>query len=296
VAAAKQAKVVVLVLGTLGWDSMNQGDNPNPNSFEREGHDRTSIALTPNQYVLAEAVARSGTPVVCVLIHGGSIQLGSLLKSCTAVVDAWFPGQQGGAGFADVLFGKVNPAGRSPQTFYSSDAELPPLGNMDLYAGNGTTYRYYRNTPVVPFGAGLSYTTFTYSNLRVDRSTVGPCDSVALTVDIKNTGKVDGDEVVQVYVKTPGASVPAPRVRLSDFERVHIPAGETAIVTLTITPKYHYVVFDSGKDNYWTPTMKVEAGPFEIYIGGGQPDYTAGVLNSTVHVSSTATISTQFKC
>ena len=136
VAAAATAQLSVVVLGTLGWDRLNPGDNPNPNAYEREGHDRTSIALAGQQYDLATALAKTGTPLLCVLIHGGSLKLGSLLDDCTAIVDTWFPGQQGGAGFADLIFGKASAGGRSPQTYYRDDSELPKLGNMDVYASN----------------------------------------------------------------------------------------------------------------------------------------------------------------
>ena len=157
ISAAAKAKVVVLALGTVLCNDITAGtvgcnDVPlDPNAFEREGHDRPSISLAGNQYALATALASSGTPLLCVLIHGGSIKLGSLLDDCLAIVDAWVPGQQGGAGLADVIFGKVSPAGRSPQTYYADDAELPRQGNMDLYAGRGTTYRYYRGKPTIPF-------------------------------------------------------------------------------------------------------------------------------------------------
>ena len=149
------------VLGTLGWDRLDAGAHADPDAYEREGHDRKTIRLAGNQYLLATALseARTKTPLVCVLLHGGSIELGSLLTSCTAIVDVWFPGQQGGAGFADVLFGRSthSPAARAPQTFYASDSDLPKIGNMDLYAGNGTTYRYYKGQrPAIPFGFGLS--------------------------------------------------------------------------------------------------------------------------------------------
>ena len=198
-AAAGKASVAVVVLGTLGWDDMQVGADADPNSYEREGHDRTSISLAGNQYKLATAIAKSGTPVVCALIHGGSIALSSLLTDCTAIVDCWFPGQQGGAGFADLIFGKVAGGGRSPQTYYESDAELPPLGNMDLYKGKGTTYRYYSGKPTIPFGFGLSYTSFSYSALTVNASSISHCDSIGVTVTVSNTGDVDGDEVVQLY-------------------------------------------------------------------------------------------------
>lgn len=199
-AVADKAKLTVLVLGLLGWDNQKDGPNPDPNGCEHEGHDRTSIALPANQYKLASALAAPGSPpLLCALIHGGSIKLGSLLDDCTAIVDAWYPGQQGGAGFADVIFGKVAAAGRSPQTYYSDDSELPKLGNMDLYAGQGTTYRYYSGKPTIPFGFGLSYSTFEYKNLKLNATSIGHCDSVAVSVDVTNTGAVDSDEVVQMY-------------------------------------------------------------------------------------------------
>lgn len=285
----------MVVLGTLGWDRLDAGPNADPNSYEREGHDRTSIALTANQYVLAEKLAATGTPLICVLIHGGSIQLGSLLRSCTAIVDAWFPGQQGGAGVADVLFGKVNPAGRSPQTFYSSDAELPPLGNMDVYAGKGTTYRYYRGTPDIAFGSGLSYTTFSYSKLALGAQRIGGCDTLKLSVDVTNTGTLDGEEVVQVYVKTSSSAVPTPRIRLADFERVAIRVGETVSVALEVTPKYHCVIEDNGKDGFWAPKIRVDAGTVEVYVGGGQPD-VVDVLSANVEVTTAAQLTTEYKC
>eukprot|EP00039_Didymoeca_costata_P007118 m.96434 g.96434 ORF g.96434 m.96434 type:complete len:835 (+) comp13547_c1_seq2:207-2711(+) len=295
---AKQAKVSFVVLGTLGWDRLDAGDNANPNAWEREGHDRISLALPSNQYKLAEALSpeKTGTPLVCVLIHGGSIILGSLLDSCTAIVDAYFPGQQGGAGFADVVFGKVSPAGRSPQTYYKSDEELPPLGNMDLYAKNGTTYRYYTGKPVVPFGFGLSYSTFKYSDLAVDKKQLSPCDTLHVTVSVTNTGQVDSDEVVQVYIKTPETTVPAPRIRMADFTRVFVEKGSTKQVRLAVTPKYFYVVKENGKSDFWDPSLMVEKGTLQIFVGGGQPDYTEGVLKTSVDITASAKLSKLYSC
>ena len=114
----------------------------------------------------------------------------------------------------------MSPSGRSPQTFYSSDAELPKtIAEYDLYAGKGTTYRYYTGTPDVHFGFGLSYTTFAYANIRANASAVGPCDTVAVSVDVRNTGSAVADEVVQLYVTTPGLAVPAPLKRLAVRDR-----------------------------------------------------------------------------
>ena len=296
VAAAKTAKLAVVVLGTLGWDRQNDGADPSPNAYEREGHDRTSIALAGNQYELAAELAASGTPVICVLMHGGSIELGSLLEDCTAIVDTWFPGQQGGAGFADLLFGKVSAGGRSPQTYYKDDAELPPLGNMDLYQGKGTTYRYYSGKPVIPFGFGLSFTAFSYSNLQLSASSIGHCDSVKVTVTVTNTGERDGDEVVQLYVKTPGASVKAPRIRLADFTRITIPTRGSAIVELEVSPKYHSVVMSEKSTSFWHPSIMIEAGRFELHVGGGQPELTAGTLSANVDVREAGALNTRYRC
>ena len=251
------------------------------------------------QYKLASDLAgnRAKSPLLCVLIHGGSIKLGSLLDDCTAIVDAWYPGQQGGAGFADVVFGKVNPAGRSPQTYYSDDSELPKLGNMDLYQGQGTTYRYYSGKPTIPFGFGLSYTTFKYSNLKVNASSIGHCDTVKVSVDVSNSvDGVDGDEVVQLYVKTPGVSVKAPRIRLADFARVPVATGQTVTVELELTPKYFSVVKDEGDASFWVPSIAVEAGTLSLHVGGGQPNFTKGVLSTTVTVKDSGALTTQYRC
>eukprot|EP01051_Picozoa_sp_SAG22_P009236 SAG22_NODE_755_length_7442_cov_2.270598_4_plen_304_part_00 len=286
--------------GTIGCNDITQNidveSDRDPNAYEREGHDRTSIALAGNQYALAAALAKSGTPVLCVLIHGGSIKLGSLREDCTAIVDAWFPGQQGGAGLADVVFGKVSPAGRSPQTFYADDSDLPAEGDMDLYAGLGTTYRYFRGQPTIPFGFGLSYTTFRYTGLTLNTTAIDHCESVGATVVVTNTGKVDSDEVVQLYVKTPNATVEAPRVRLADFARVHIAAGATATVLLVVHPKYFSVVKNEGTNSFWTPSIEVEAGALAIHAGGGQPDFTDGVLSASVVVKAGGALSTEYKC
>ncbi len=155
-----------------------------------------------------------------------------------------YPGSQGAYGFADVIFGKVNPVGRATVTYYSSTSDLPTPGEMDEYAGNGVTYRYYKGDGVVfPFGHGLSYTTFAYSNLKLNSSTsIAGCDVVQVTVTVQNTGKLDGDEVVQMYVNQPKATVAVPQSRLADFERVTIAAGASVDVNLVLTPRYHSVM------------------------------------------------------
>lgn len=278
VAAVKAARVAVVVLGT-------KHDCDDPVACEAEGHDRTSIEFAGQQLALAAALARTGTPLVCVLVHGGSMAMRSLLDDCDAIVDTWFPGAQGGNALADVLFGHVNPAGRAPQTFYRANSDLPAMGVMDLY-NPGITYRYFKKPVDIPFGFGLSYTTFAYSNLVINASTIRACDNVLVSVTITNTGNRDGDEVVQLYVRQPNASVPVPQVRLAAFDRVSISAGHSARVNLILLAKYRFVVPDSA--TMWDPQTRVEAGYVTLSVGGGQPDYYKGTLTASVLVSDSA--------
>ena len=212
------------------------------------------------------------------------MELASLLTDCDAIVDTWFPGAQGGNGFADVLFGVVSPAGRTPQTFYQSNNDLPGMDNMDVY-NPGITYRYWKKNVSLPFGFGLSYTTFSYSDISVSNDSPAACDTIYVSVLVKNTGTRDSDEVVQLYVKQLIPSAPVPIVRLGDFSRIHIPAGHTVLVTLVLTPEFHTTILDS--DNFWEPNIVVEQGPLFLFVGGGQPAFFDGGVNTTVIVSNT---------
>ena len=181
-----------------------------------------------------------------------------VLSALDAIVDAWQPGIGGSAAIASAIFGDFSPAGRTPVTWYKATDQLPPMTDMSFYpappsavlpqGSNGLTYRHFNNnTPAgvhYPFGYGLSYTTFTYGALAVNGSVFGPCDSVGLAVAVTNAGAMDSDEVVQVYVSQPDASVPAPRIRLAAFARVHIRAGQTVTVPLAIQPDSHTVILD----------------------------------------------------
>ena len=205
VSIAKAAKATVLVLGTR-VAGHNRQDPAGPClskvACEGEGHDRNSTAFAGHQYALAAALAPvSHGRLICVFVHGGAMALDSLATDCDAILDAGFPGTQGGNGLADVIFGGFSPAGRAAVTWYGGDlnSDLPPYGEMDLYPipgiSKGITYRHYTAKPAVAFGEGLSYTQFAYSNLRINASLIGACDTVGVLVDVENTGAVDSDEV-----------------------------------------------------------------------------------------------------
>jgi beta-glucosidase len=262
---AKQADAVVMVVGIDG-------------SQEGEGRDRTSIELPAVQEAMVRALARAAgsKPVVLVNCSGSAIALNWANDNVPAILQAWYPGQRGDA-VADVLFGKVNPAGRLPITFYRSTADLPEFTD---YAMVDRTYRYFTKPVLYPFGHGLSYTSFAYSRLSAPAKS-GTGDDVKVSVMVKNTGKVDGDEVVQLYINrnVPAidrASLPAvektsdaqatlaatPRKTLVGFRRVPLKAGESRTVTFNITTQQLSLVV--GKDG----RREVRPEKLQLQVGG----------------------------
>jgi beta-glucosidase len=235
--------------------------------------------------------AKTTGPLICLLVHGGAVALGQAADACDAILDLWVPGQMAGSALADIIFGAVSPAGRSPITFYSSTADLPPMGDFNEYpheGSNGITYRYYRGpSPTFRFGFGLSYTTFSYENLSAP-SHASPCDKITLSVTVRNTGGHTSDEVVQVYASVPNATVPAPTIRLVAFQRVRdIAPGSHAEVKLTVEPESHAVVYDSSSPYHGN--LQVEAGPLQLFVGGSQPSDGAS-LKANVVIDSTASV------
>ena len=222
VEAARTSDVAVVFLGLA--------DNSSG-----EGQDRPNIDLPADQEALIEAVVAANPRTVVVLVSGGPLTVEWIAAHVPAVVEAWYPGEQGGAAIADVLFGKVNPAGRLPLTFYRSDADL--LDIHDYEVAHGRTYQYFRGDVLYPFGFGLSYTHFAYAGLRLDRKSVKGGEGLKATVEVTNRGAVDGDEVVQLYVR-PGAPIEGePIRRLAAFKRVSVAKGKTVTVTLDVAPE-----------------------------------------------------------
>jgi beta-glucosidase len=240
------------------------------------GGDRTSLDIPEVQENLMKQIQSLGKPVVLVIFSGSALAVNWEDKNIPAILEAWYPGQAGGTAIADVLFGEYNPGGRLPVTFYKSVDDLPPF---DDYNMKGRTYRYFEGEPLYQFGYGLSYTTFSYENLTVDKQCKA-CESVELTVDVKNTGKMAGDEVVQIYLKNLTATVPVPKYTLVGFKRVYLQPRETRKVAVSV-PSRAFSIINDQNERVTVP------GRFEIYAGGKQP-FTAkgkpapGVLKAEI--------------
>lgn len=243
--------------------------------------DRESIGLPAVQESLLQQVFALGKPVVLVLLNGGPLSIPWADAYLPAILEAWYPGEEGGAAIADVLFGDYNPAGRLPVTVYRSLDDLPPFDDYHL---PGRTYRYFDGLPLYPFGYGLSYTRFAYRGLRVDAKRFVVGEPVTLTVEVENVGERAGDEVVQVYVRAVGAPDYAPRHSLQAFRRIHLEPGAAQRVTLTLDGRQFSLVDEDG-------VRWIRPGKYEIFAGGGQPGYTETV-STTITLSGEPVICT----
>ena len=256
-AIAKQADVVVLV---LGLSQRLEGEEMPIKVDGFEGGDRTHLKLPQTQRDLMKAVAETGKPVILVLLNGSALAVNWADENLAAIISAGYPGQEGGSAVADVLFGDYNPAGRLPVTYYKSVDQLPAFEEYDM---EGRTYKYFEGEPLYPFGFGLSYTTFEYSNLKVvKKAKVG----TGLTVKVKvtNTGKVAGEEVVQLYLKDEEASTTRPKLQLEGFNRIYLNAGESKTIEFNLDARQFSMIGINDK-------RVIEPGWFTVSVGGGQP-------------------------
>lgn len=229
-----------------------------------KGGDRTDIALPAAQENLLKALKATGKPVVYVNMSGSAVALNWEQENIPAILQAWYPGEEGGDAIADVLFGDYNPAGRLPVTFYKSVKDLPPFEDYNM---KGRTYKYFTGKPLYPFGFGLSYSSFRYSNLQLAKESPSG-KNLTVKVDVENTGKMDGDEVVQLYIKHVKTMLPVPLISLQGFRRIHLKAGEKTTVTFTLTPRQLSMIDDAYQ--------RVEMpGEIQINLGGSQPDANA---------------------
>ena len=234
--------------------------------------DRTNIEIPKVQQEMVKALKATGKPVVYVLCTGSALALNWEDANIDAILNAWYGGQEAGTAVADILFGDYNPSGRLPVTFYKSIDQLP---DFEDYSMKGRTYRYMTETPLYPFGYGLSYTNFAYRNAKLSSGKITKDQSVTLTFDIANTGKMDGDEVAQIYIKNPN-DPEGPIKALKAFLRVHVKAGDSQEVNIELTPE----AFHSFNDN--TQTMEVRPGKYQILYGGSSDEKALERLELTI--------------
>ena len=239
-------------------------------SLETKGFDhgdRTLIELPDTQIETLRAMLETGTPVVYVQLAGSAIALDGLEDELPAILMGWYPGQRGGNAVAEVLFGDYNPAGRLPVTFYKSTADLGEFTDYAMAGGPGKTYRYFKGEPLYPFGHGLSYTTFDYSNLRVSPAQIDAHGEFMVSIDIKNTGDRAGEEVVQLYVRDVESSLPMPIKQLRGFQRIALEKGEQKTVIFKLHAETDLCYYDATRQQY-----SVEPGAFEIQLGASSTD------------------------
>jgi beta-glucosidase len=248
VAVAQKADIAVITAGI----------------HEGEFQDRALLGLPGYQEELIQAVAATGKPVVVVLTGGSAITMSSWINKVAGIVDVWYPGEEGGHAVADVLFGDYNPAGRLPITFPVHEGQLPLVYNHKP-TGRGDDYHNLSGQPLFPFGYGLSYTQFEYSNLQLDDKIIAASASTAVRCTIKNAGSRAGDEVVQLYTRDLLASVARPVMELKGFQRIHLEPGESKEVVFAITPGMLQML---NKEMQWV----VEPGDFSIMIGASSKD------------------------
>jgi len=268
-AAAKDADVVVAVVGIT---SQLEGEEMKVSEEGFQGGDRTSLDLPKPEEALVEALAGTGKPLVVVLMNGSALSVSWAKEHANAILEAWYSGEEGGAAVAETLSGKNNPAGRLPVTFYTGVSQLP---HFEDYSMKGRTYRYFDGKPLYPFGYGLSYSSFSYGGLKVPAS-VKAGDSMTAQVTVINSGKVAGDEVVQLYLRFPKVAG-APLKALRGFKRVHIEPGASQEVSFALKDRDLSMVTEAGEP-------MVPEGEFGVSIGGGQPGTDAPAVAGTFKV------------
>jgi len=279
--AVEQADVIVAVLGLAGE---LEGEEMPINVPGFSGGDRTSLDLPQAQLDLLKSLVASGKPVVLVLMNGSALSVNWADEHVKAILEAWYPGEEGGTAVAQALAGDFSPGGKLPLTFYKSVDQIPPFEDYNM---KGRTYRYFTGEPLYPFGYGLSYTSFEYSNLSFDKNSLAAPDDLNASVDVKNTGQVAGDEVVELYLTHPGVEGAALR-SLAGFRRVHIEPGQTQHVELAVPNRQLSVVDANG-------TRKIVPGELEVWVGGGQPATREGLpkpagISGSVRIEGEATL------
>ncbi len=274
VKTAQQADAVVAFVGIM---RNLEGEEMPVKLPGFQGGDRTDLALPAVQQQLLEAVAATGKPLVVVLMSGSAMAVNWAQEHAAAILEAWYPGEEGGQAIADTLAGVNNPAGRLPVTFYASVDQLPTFTD---YSMQNRTYRYFQGKPLYAFGYGLSYSTFEYSNLKLSTAQLPAGAPLTVQADVRNASKVAGDEVAELYLEFP--STPgAPARALRGFARVHLLPGETRHVTYTLKPRDLSMVNEQGGH-------VVAPGQYTVFVGGSQPGETAKGVKGKLTINGEA--------
>ncbi len=266
---ARKADLVIFVGGITADYEGEAGDTGADGYGGFASGDRTTIHLPKVQSDCMKALKKAKKPLIFVNMSGSAMTMNWEKQNADAIIQAWYGGQSGGTAIVDIITGKYNPSGRMPLTTYTSDADLP---DFEDYSMANRTYRYFTGTPSYPFGYGLSFTKFEYSNIEAPKVILGG-DQAKVKVSVSNTGGVDGDEVVQLYVSHLGKNTMTPIRALKGFKRISLKAGETQTVEFTLTPEDLALTDHRGN-------QKMTPGVCEVFIGGGQPSWSEGAKTS----------------
>ena len=261
--AVKAAQQSDLVIAMVGLSPELEGEEMKVQIEGFAGGDRSDIKLPASQVDMLTKVAATGKPIVVVLLNGSALAVPYAEAHANAILEAWYPGEFGGQAIANTLVGRNNPAGRLPVTFYQSVNDLPPFSD---YSMKNRTYRYYTGTPLYGFGYGLSYTRFSYSNLKLSKPILRAGESLTAEVEVKNTGSRAGDEVAQLYLVPPvsASGAQSPQVQLEGFQRLSLKPGETRKLTFMLDPRMLSEVDEKG-------VRSVQPGSYGLAVGGAQP-------------------------
>jgi beta-glucosidase len=286
VEVAKGADVVILVAGLSQVIEHEAFDRTYGYACDlRPGWQSPVLGLPGCQSDLVQAVHAANPNVALVILSGSPVSTPWELNNIPAILEAWYPGSLGGQAITDALFGDYNPGGKLPVTIYPSVDDIPALANYDMTAPPGRTYRYYTGPVLLPFGFGLSYTTFQFSRLYLSSSIISPCKSINVSVVLRNTGTVYGDEVVQLYVRAPSQTAyPVPIHSLQGFDRIGLLANEQTTVRFVLKPAGMAVVNNEGEHF-------INTGKYQVFVGGQQPlrSGNSAVLSAFFQVQGTNT-------
>jgi len=241
--------------------------------IEAEGLDRVDLQLPGQQEAMIQAIHGTGTPTIVVLINAGALAINWSKDNVEAILEAGYGGEYAGTAIADVLFGHYNPAGRLPTTWPKSVHDLPNYVSYDM---QGRTYRYFTGEPLYPFGYGLSYSSFQYDHLQIGNNVIKPCEYLEIQLQVLNTGKISGDEVIQIYLSHLNASVPVPNLQLSGVTRILLDQGQMKNISFTLEPSQMTVISEYDFQEV------IEPGFFILYAGGQQPNQKTKVPSNVL--------------